>query len=327
MFWKIPFADSGTKTAIPATDAGGAVNYTYGFGVDYQLEQGVDPDAKDIPRDKFNELQYQITRTLQLWQIHGFPDYITTADNGGTPFSYGINDFVRYDDGSGFKVYFSIAASNTALPTDATKWSPFQQVSAWRTGDLKMTSRATLESGFIWPDGGTIGNAASGATNRANADTSDLFTQIWTDYPNSIRPIQTSAGAPSTRGISAAADYAANKRLPVTDLRGNVPAGQDDMGGTSANRLTLSRPQGVDGAVLGAMGGEQAHVQDVSEIAAHVHTVGNGVVNDATESSGRTMITPYGLTVPPPIESAPAGNSVAFNVVQPTAIVNYMLKL
>jgi hypothetical protein len=33
-------------------------------------------------------------------------------------------------------------------------------------------------------------------------------------------PIQTSTGAASTRGVSASADFAANKRLPLPDMRG-----------------------------------------------------------------------------------------------------------
>ena len=43
----------------------------------------------------------------------------------------------------------------------------------------------------------------------------------------------------------------------VPDLRGCVPAGKDNMGGTPANRLTTSG-SGIDGPTLGAAGGSQA---------------------------------------------------------------------
>lgn len=77
----------------------------------------------------------------------------------------------------------------------------------------------TPPPGWIEVKGGTIGNAASGATLRANADTQNLFTMLWNDWDNSMLPIQTSAGAASVRGASAAADFAAGKRLPMFDER------------------------------------------------------------------------------------------------------------
>jgi hypothetical protein len=68
-------------------------------------------------------------------------------------------------------------------------------------------------------NGQTIGSAASGATARANADCEALFAFIWRTKSNTIAPIQNNAGAPTTRGASAAADFAANKRLPLPDLQ------------------------------------------------------------------------------------------------------------
>lgn len=88
--------------------------------------------------------------------------------------------------------------------------------------------RTTPPTGWIKGNGGTIGNAASGATNRANADTLDLFTLFWGQFSNTILPIQDSAGVATTRGASAAADFAANKRLPVFDLRKRFDEGADD---------------------------------------------------------------------------------------------------
>lgn len=87
------------------------------------------------------------------------------------------------------------------------------------TGMFATFMRASAPAGWVAGDGSTIGNVGSGAT-RANADTFALFTAWWTDYSNAQLPILTSAGGASTRGASAAADWAALKRLTVFDVRG-----------------------------------------------------------------------------------------------------------
>lgn len=58
-------------------------------------------------------------------------------------------------------------------------------------------------------------------------------------------------------------------RLP--DFRGRVGAGQDDMGGTSANRLTAVSG-GINGDTFGAVGGAESHVLTEAQLAAHTHT-------------------------------------------------------
>lgn len=114
----------------------------------------------------------------------------------------------------------------------------------------------TAPTGWVLGSGRTIGGGSSGATERANSDTEALFTLLWASYSNTELVIQDSAGTPTTRGASAAADFAANKRMPLPDYRGRVPAGKDDMGGTSANRLTSP----INGDVMGASGGAETTV-------------------------------------------------------------------
>lgn len=74
-------------------------------------------------------------------------------------------------------------------------------------------------TGYVLANGGTIGSATSGATTRANADTLALYTLFWTSFSNTVLPIQNSSGVATTRGATAADDFAANKRLPVFDTR------------------------------------------------------------------------------------------------------------
>lgn len=108
------------------------------------------------------------------------------------------------------------------------------------TGEVAAFARSTAPTSWIKANGGTIGNAASGATTRANADTEALFTLLWTEFSNTILPIQTSTGTASTRGASAAADFAANKRLPVFDLRGEFIRGWDNGRGVDTSRVNGS---------------------------------------------------------------------------------------
>lgn len=118
-FFRIPFAQSGDKTAVPdAVDVNGFVSYTAGYGFDYQ-RQKTDPAAKNIERDKMNEIFFDITTALAELQSQGIPDFITSALNGGTAYSYGQNALVRYSG----DIYVSLVAANTATPADLTKWA------------------------------------------------------------------------------------------------------------------------------------------------------------------------------------------------------------
>lgn len=111
-----------------------------------------------------------------------------------------------------------------------------------QTGSVKGFRRTTAPAGWVKENGGTIGNASSGATTRANADTEALFTLLWNEFSNTILPIQTSAGAASTRGASASADFAANKRMPLFDSRSRFHRGADDGLGYDAT-LTVGASQ------------------------------------------------------------------------------------
>lgn len=265
-FFKVPFAENGDTTTVPRdAQPGGEVSYEEGFGPDYQLPSD-DPDVLYPERPVINELLGAVTGALKILQVHGFPDYVTAIDNGGTPYAYDIWSFVRYNGA----VYYSLENGNISLPTNTEKWAQFAPFTV-PTGVIWELNASSLPAGWVWCNGNTIGSAASGATGRANADTQALFTQIWTDFPNSVRPIQDSSGAPSTRGVSAAADFAANKRLPVADRRGIIAVGRDNMGGASAANRITSGGCGIDGTILGASGGSQNITLEISQIPSHNH--------------------------------------------------------
>lgn len=118
-FFRLPFATTGDKTAVPdAVDSNGNVNYSQGYGFDYQ-RQKTDPAAKNIERDKMNQVLFDITTAIAELQSQGAPDFITSALNGGTAYSYAQFAIVKYSGA----LYISLVAANTALPSDATKWA------------------------------------------------------------------------------------------------------------------------------------------------------------------------------------------------------------
>lgn len=103
-------------------------------------------------------------------------------------------------------------------------------------GTVATFARSTAPTGWIKANGGSIGNASSGATNRANADTLALFTVLWENFSNDVLQVYTSAGIATTRGASAAADFAANRRIATFDDRGEFIRAWDDGRGIDAGR-------------------------------------------------------------------------------------------
>ncbi len=141
------------------------------------------------------------------------------------------------------------------------------------TGDIKFRATGETLIGWVKANGLTIGSAVSGATGRANADTSALYTYLWQNcsQPTGNRHCPVSGGL----GASAAADFAANKQLAVFDFRASIPVGLDDMGAAAAGRLLASNVTsgGGDGPTTpNATGGEANHTLTLAELAAHNHT-------------------------------------------------------
>jgi microcystin-dependent protein len=155
---------------------------------------------------------------------------------------------------------------NISTPTTIVPDPPSGGTAAeflYQTGDIKMAWRTSAPTGYVRANGRTIGQASSGATERANADCQALFLFLWTQDAN----LAVSGG----RGGTAAGDWAAAKTIALPDFRGRIPLGMDTMGGAAANRVTDAQ-LGADSDLLGAAGGEAAHVLTTAELASHTHT-------------------------------------------------------
>lgn len=106
------------------------------------------------------------------------------------------------------------------------------QTTIFTTGMIDWDAVDETRTGWVRLNGRTIGNASSGATERANADTQSLFERNWAKYSDSICAV--SGG----RGASAAADFAAGKTIALLNMRFLIPVGLDTMGNTAASRAT-----------------------------------------------------------------------------------------
>jgi hypothetical protein len=173
------------------------------------------------------------------------------------------------------------------------------------TAFISPALRAAAPEGWLLLNGQTIGNQFSGASGRASADTEPLFLILWNE---------TNAEVVGGEGESAAADYAANKELALPNFAGRAAAGRDVSG------------EVLSGAAdIGATLGSQTHALSLAETPNHEHSLNNSATfdsNGGTTSNGVSSdVTGSHKDVTPPV----TGQS--HNNVQPTVIVNWMIKL
>lgn len=204
-----------------------------------------------------------------------------------------------------------------------TKWYQIIGPVGAQTGDVKFSIVQTAPAGWILADDGTIGNASSGGTTRANADTSALFTLIWDNFDNTQCVIQTSAGTPTTRGASAAADFAANKRLSLPKLLGRVigAAGNPRADNTDDNAAELTTRS------FAADQGEEDHTLTASEMPAHAHDIEGEADSVTTPTAGIAGSRASTSSTTVTDAAASEGGGGAHNNMQPTIWLSLLIKL
>lgn len=110
----------------------------------------------------------------------------------------------------------------------------------------------------------------------------------------------------------------------VPDLQGRVIAGRDNMSGTSANRLTTAK-SGINGDNLGAFGGLEDHLLTSAESGLPDHTHSGGVSTSASNGAAGDPFRTY-FTQTGGVTGGAQNASEAHNNVQPTIILNYIIK-
>lgn len=124
----------------------------------------------------------------------------------------------------------------------------------------------------------------------------------------------------------------------LPDKRGRVTVGKDDMGGSSANRLT-GLTDGLNGDTLGAAGGLESTTLDTTQIPSHQHLLfnttegagttvsGSNTANQAAALGGNDSYTIGGSATAATLgKSSATGGGLAHNNVQPSIVANHIIK-
>lgn len=215
---------------------------------------------------------------------HSFP---ITADAAGIIPMFWVADGsyrVRLTDAAGNEVFDDdgIVAIGPSSGTGGGGGSTTPEAAIFQTGDMIWGPISGTRSGWVRSNGRTIGSAASGATERASADTEELYAYLWNNFSNSLCAVS------SGRGANAAADFAANKTIATLDMRDKGPFGLSDMGNTSTGTL---------GTTAGGSGGAstvtlvQANLPNVNfshslTAASHTHSSGTYEAESHTHGAG-----------------------------------------
>ncbi len=209
----------------------------------------------------FNGILKQITQWSQ-WFSAGGPVFYDSAFAGSASNGYPNGAIIQSTVVPG-DFWMSTADNNTTNPdTGGANWVQI----GMQTGMMQAVPAAVVMPGYVSANGLTIGNASSNATNLASSTTQFLFTFIWTNCSATNCPIYTSAGGASSRGASAAADFAANKAIAVFNSNGAGMIGADSQGTSTSTNLSGVPVQVGSTTTTGSIIGENLHTLTAGQI-------------------------------------------------------------
>lgn len=194
------------------------------------------------------------------------PNPVLADANGRWPdvfVPYTIAFDVQVKSKDDVQLTFSLLIPNPN-PVDLTVVVPPE--STVQTGMIHAEMLNTTKPGFVRLNGRTIGNGSSPSSERANNDTSALFSYLWNNLTDTIAPV--SGG----RGGSASSDFAANKTIVLPSLQGMSLLGLDDMGNTAANAFAGLTFNAGSATVAGSWIGTNSVTLSSTQMPSHFHT-------------------------------------------------------
>lgn len=184
----------------------------------------------------------------------------------------------------------------------------------------------TPPSGYVFVDGRTIGDATSLATNRANDDCQRLFLHLW----------GLGSAVVGGRGASAAADWAAHKKLTLPNHSGRTMAGRDNLSGTAANVWpgwntvgqvlgATTSSSGVSVSVSGGISGSASGTLTGQAYANGTAGAGSGAGPMCADAAPVSVSGTLG--VGGSFSGTGSGSTATFNIVQPTIAIDVVIAL
>lgn len=267
---------------------------------------------------------------------------------------------------------FTVAATqmNCLITCDTTAGAMTVTLPTLTSGDagfvvhFMKSDFATTNPVFLQPASGNLVSGPLGLSKTRRGTPGVVFSAIWLGtfwvttrcYSVPVGSLIPYAGSvllpvglewPNGQTLSSAANYpdynAIRGSLTTPDVRGRVIAGKDDMGGSSANRLTAATAQGVNGDTFEATGGEEAHTQLNAEVGVHTHTATQAAHDHTWSPTNINNFTPSGGVIPggthfvvqngngttssaqPAITVNNTASPNPMNTLQPTIIETYLL--
>jgi len=172
------------------------------------------------------------------------------------------------------------------------------------TGIMTPYVGLTAPAGWVLAGSGSIGDASSGGTARANADTQNLFILTW----NSIS--DTWCAVSGGRGVDALTDFNAHKAISLPRVKGRV------IGGAGTGTGLTARDNGE-------YMGQETRNMELTNLVPHAHTV-TAYGEDGGSDQIRECGTASGFSNP---TTSSVGSGWAAPLMQPSTFITWIIKL
>lgn len=196
-------------------------------------------------------------------------------------------------------------------------------------GDIKLTTRRHITDPAGWlllTSTRTIGNAGSGASALAGATAEACYLAVWTDYDNTACPIFDLNGNATIRGASAAADFAALKRLTLPSPAGRFPRIASDTRPTGTKEDNQNKEHAHTASFAGSAMPAHAHATNLAAYFG-ANTSGNRGFSSGDSGNGSLNAGTSGVSAGTPTGSVTVNNSGSDEARPDSFVLTGLIKL